>query len=536
MNSIVRDGIFLTFTIVQAYWYWDDYSGEFSHRIREPGSALAEDPDFNVVNIHIFHPLFPGLAMEADLLILHFVYHPEMRALIALRRAAGRPTVFEIPDNFLQPGPWVPTDDPHRNPYVRQNLLHYASLCHGLQFSSPELEEVFGFLNANGLVLENQVTAVTECPTREERFVFGWGGSKGHEQDLAFMAPAVIEFCRRHPETCFAYMGYRPNFDRYFAEIPEGSKSYTEPGPIEAYFRFVEGLHVGLAPLVDTPFNRGRSDGKYLEYAAHWAASVISNVPVYRRHGEDGGRGRLFSTSHELLAILEDLYKHPEKVKALAENANRYVARERSPRVHRIRRARFYRELIGHTPSSGDPLPEPPPCRSLVQMIRESITCFWSQRYREALSVLDRAFRIQSDYPVAHLWFMKTLNHLGVRGKETLLERYGTWEPHPIYRDLVFENLFLAAETCRPNRAGTYFEAITDPVRKYHLLPPKGKPREQLYREILEHKPFDYHALTGLLKILKRRGIDDEVRDLVMRACFIHPESESLQKTKASIF
>ena len=414
-------------TVVQVYWYWDDYSGEFHHRIRGPGLALEKSGNYRVINLHLYHSQFPDLALEADLLIIHFVYHPEIRQIIELRRKLGKPTVFEIPDNFLQPGPHVPADDPHRNPYIRQNLIHYASICNGLQLSSPELQKVFGFLNDNHIVLENQVDALPEPPQRAPGFVFGWGGSKGHEEDLAYVAPGVIEFCKRRPDAVFSYMGYREGFDRFFAEIPEESKQYRAPGSMEDYLEFVQSLHVGLAPLIDNQFNRSRSDGKFLEYAGNWAAPVLSRVPVFLRHES---RARLFGNCHELVDILEDLYDNPRASADLARTAHEYVASQRTDEAH-LKRVHFYENLPHRAGSEGILLEKPDPEPAMIALLKAAVSDYWSGDHAAALAKLSKAVAMNGAHHQAHLWVGKTLNAMGSEGKRKAWEMYAGWSPHP---------------------------------------------------------------------------------------------------------
>ena len=60
------------------------------------------------------------------------------------------------------------------------------------------------------------------------------------------------------------------------------------PDDCRLYPRFVEWLRslppfdIGVAPLVDTPFNRVKSDIKLLDYSALGLASLVSDSPAYR--------------------------------------------------------------------------------------------------------------------------------------------------------------------------------------------------------------------------------------------------------------
>jgi glycosyltransferase involved in cell wall biosynthesis len=51
--------------------------------------------------------------------------------------------------------------------------------------------------------------------------------------------------------------------------------------------------HIGLAPLLDTPFNRCKSPLKALDYAALGIAVLASDVPVYRDSIANGPAGCL---------------------------------------------------------------------------------------------------------------------------------------------------------------------------------------------------------------------------------------------------
>ncbi|MDJ0839108.1 MAG: glycosyltransferase [Acidobacteriota bacterium] len=510
----------MTYSVLQVYWYWDEITGEFSHRIELPGKALAENADFQVTNIHLFHPLFPELALQADLLVLHMLYQPELSRVIALRRERGLPTVFEIPDNFLEPGDWVAADNPHRNPYVRQNLLHHAAICDGLQLSSPELVRVFGTLNRQVEVFENQIEVPSpHPPEREPGFVFGWGGSLGHRHDLAWAAPAIIGMCRRHPDAVFAYMGPDAPYEQFFSEIPPAQRLFVGYGSIEEWFAFIRTLHVGLAPLEDTPFNRSRSDGKFLEYAAHGAAPVLSDLPVYRRHAE---HACLFKDPDDLLNVLEQLYQQPPLVRDLAARAHAYVCRERTPRVHASARAAFYEKLLP-AETGKTVFPELPPCRRLIGLVREGMQHYWSKRYAEALAVLKMAVQSNPSYALADIWIMKILNQAGEQAQRQLLEIYTPLTPKSIYADLFYENLFLAAEVCDPDRAPQWLARIEDPVRRAHLLMPRGRKPADVYRENLAHRPFDYLSLTRLRDLLAARRKSDpaEVANLSARINFI---------------
>jgi hypothetical protein len=70
-----------------------------------------------------------------------------------------------------------------------------------------------------------------------------------------------------------------------------GARSY--PGFVDWITRFRPAWHIGVAPLLDTPFNRGKSPVRPLEYAALGLAVLASDVPAYRGSLADGWAGQL---------------------------------------------------------------------------------------------------------------------------------------------------------------------------------------------------------------------------------------------------
>jgi hypothetical protein len=57
-------------------------------------------------------------------------------------------------------------------------------------------------------------------------------------------------------------------FARPFLALPPERYAFRPFGSLADYFRFLEGLDIGLAPLLPSGYNRCRSDVKVLAIAA----------------------------------------------------------------------------------------------------------------------------------------------------------------------------------------------------------------------------------------------------------------------------
>src|SRR5215831_4513570 len=314
------------------------------------------DPAWTVLGVDVLDPSFPDLVLDADLAIVTMTSAPEIEAVIRLRRARGRRTIFEISDNMAAPGGWLCRGHRLRSPLVQQNILFHASQCDLLQFYTPSLAELYRSVNPRIAVVDPYVPIADEV-SKADGFVFGWGGSATHREDLAAIAPVVEQFCARHRDAVFAFMGHRALFDELFSAIPSPQARHRPFGPFDEYLAFVRGLHVGLAPLGPTPFNATRTDTKFVTLAAAGAAALLQDSPPYRPHAS---RARLFATPEDLARELEALYADRSALRALSARALAWVREHRGRDALRGQRERVYRPLLPAVASEGTPPPSAP--------------------------------------------------------------------------------------------------------------------------------------------------------------------------------
>lgn len=116
---------------------------------------------------------------------------------------------------------------------------------------------------------------------RKEKKVILWGGSPTHEKDLELIVGAVRRIARSE-NVLFVFAGYihRAIIDA----IPEDRLALVGIVPATEYYALYKRIaaDIGLAPVVDVPFNRGKSNLKAIEYAAMKTVPVMSDIITYR--------------------------------------------------------------------------------------------------------------------------------------------------------------------------------------------------------------------------------------------------------------
>lgn len=321
------------------------HSGDPVYRVHQPAAALAA---LEGVVVHELHPNARDrdqAAIAADLLVLVMGMDVELLRLVHQRRLLGRPTVIEVND-------WVPGvqrcnpvnanwSDPRAWGLLSQ-LCHH---CDAVQVSSTGLLHRLGPLARQVRLVGNHLPHVPPLQARPDGPLrLGWGGSAGHLEDIAAIAPALLGWLKRHRHVRLEVMG-DPVFRELFADAAPHQFIFHPGGSMEHYLRWLEGLHIGLAPLLPSDYNACRSDVKFLEYASRGVLPVLQRSGTYAgvRHGHTG---LLFNDTTDLLTILDALVANPDRCQALARNAHSHVAGRRLLEHHAPRQLAFYRRLV----------------------------------------------------------------------------------------------------------------------------------------------------------------------------------------------
>jgi hypothetical protein len=482
---------------------------------------LSEGNGWSVAALDPFHPAFPEAALQSDIVVAHMLPHREIEAMIRLRRERSLPTVFELSDNFLGIGKWLPKTNLLRSPLVRQRLLYHASLCDALQVYAPGLRELFSRVNPRVTLFDPYVPIPDEAPEKPGGFVFGWGGTTSHEDDLRRVAPAIVEFCARRDDAVFAYMGDVAMFQRHFHAIRPEQTRLTPFGAFDSYVEFVRGLHVGLSPAKGSAFNAGRSDTKLLTYAASMVAPLLEDVPPYDAHAE---HALLFRDAGELLAALERLYRDRSLVTELAARAFAWARNERGASRLAAQRDAFYRALLRSEPVVPFPIgPAPAEAAALVDLGK--------QKPEDALALAREIVSAHPTYAQARWAIAAALDALG--RVDELLEELQRFDWPLLYGDAVEE---LRARAIGPSDAEEHIERIRSPFIRLRLRARGRSDRDAFFRAILAEQPYDYFALSAVIRALEREDpLSSDLETLYERACLVAPETVPVERRPASL-
>lgn len=185
------------------------------------------------------------------------------------------------------------------------------SSCIELWVSTPYLANKYASFNprllrpfASGPLLERSwLTSCTShfsTPSESSNSIrICYHGTWSHRDDMRWLAPVISEVQRRCSNTMFEVIG-GARVSRIFRGIPRVTVLPTMSW--SDYLKHTQTVHqdIGLAPLRDTLFNRGRGPIKFFDYARAGAVGIYSAGPTFSGFVADGVDGFVLENDHSL--------------------------------------------------------------------------------------------------------------------------------------------------------------------------------------------------------------------------------------------
>ena len=195
----------------------------------------------------------------------------------------------------------------------------------GLVVSTPYLAELYKNFNKRIYVVENCIdTALWHTKTKKSDDVkIGWMGGGTHREDLEIIKEVIFETLDEHQNTTFNILHGVPEF---FKEHPR-IKTDLSFRSIDKYPQWVmkSNFDIGVAPLVDNNFNRGKSNLRWLEYSAMGIPTVASALPHFTQSIKHGETGYIAKTKDEWKYNLKRLIEDADLRHSIGLNARKEI-------------------------------------------------------------------------------------------------------------------------------------------------------------------------------------------------------------------
>jgi SAM-dependent methyltransferase len=309
-----------------------DPVGGVSHvRVVNPLRAIGTNPGVSTRVTDRVDPSEPG-NNQPRIFVLH------RPALIGAR---GRETVRML----IDAGYLVVTefdDHPDHFDMMRQGGALTFTGVHALQTSTTAMAEVLRRYNPEIAVFPNAVVSLPDIRNfTDPGAITMFFGALNRGRDWQRFMPAINAVASKAGDR----LKFRIVHDQaFFDALETPHKTFTPTCDYETYMTLLSQSEISFMPLADTPFNRAKSDLKFIEAASYRVCALASTV-VYGNSIEDGRTGLLFRDPVEFEARLLRLVAMPEIARNLAHAARRYVAETRMLAYQVAPRIAWYRSL-----------------------------------------------------------------------------------------------------------------------------------------------------------------------------------------------
>jgi glycosyltransferase involved in cell wall biosynthesis len=296
--------------------YRGDKSACWYYRIHAPFSYVnKKHPDDYFV--HITSLMDKGQLGFFKLAVLQRQYKADVFAPMLTMKEMGIKVVYEIDDDLFGVPKWSPAYSVYGKKSVKENLKYFLSNVDAVFVTNEYLADVYSPYCEKIYILPNSIdkSIMSPSPGNSEKKVVCWQGSHTHDKDISIMKPA-LQRLNQDEDTCVKL---------WSIDVPG---IYKVPAvPFEAFYPMFSQIdgYVGLAPVTTIPFNRGKSNLKFLEYTAQGMVTVASNFGPYAETIEHDVTGLLIDNNKEWYDAVRYLIDDEDAHQRILANAQAFV-------------------------------------------------------------------------------------------------------------------------------------------------------------------------------------------------------------------
>lgn len=242
-------------------------------------------------------PHFGDLAPGTGVVIVRYLNSRWVSALRTHRSQLSQVAYF-MDDDLLRPKHWVGLPRAYvkkLNKYCAAFIPDILTLSSEYWFSTEELRQRYSFKTAQvisprPLVGDAHGPSLLHPLGERGPIQMFYHGSATHQAEMEWLFPIIGALLKKCPDLHFELIGNH-TINQKFRHLPR--TRILHPLSWHNYISHCHTLHghIGLAPILPSPFNGGRSHSKIYDIARCGAVGIYSTPSPYVdaiAHGEDG--------------------------------------------------------------------------------------------------------------------------------------------------------------------------------------------------------------------------------------------------------
>ncbi len=159
-----------------------------------------------------------------------------------------------------------------------------------------------------------------ECHNNEKGITIGWLGSTSTIKYIKLISKSLVRIHKKYPDVHFVFMGGDPNFN--IPDLPAKHMAWS----LENELKALKFFDIGIMPLPNEDWSRGKSGGKARTYMAAGVVAVCTGVGYNLELIKNGITGFLCNDEEEWFNALSHAIEDSELRQNIANNARSYVS------------------------------------------------------------------------------------------------------------------------------------------------------------------------------------------------------------------
>jgi len=276
------------------YPNWQQYVRDCQDKGKEPVAAEFEKKMARIPKDPFVDPkmtLIEKLSKWADVIVLMRRDMRQHSALMLAMRELKKPVVLET-DDFVH---YVPPYNPGAKFYIPGSeqtdiwSTKQFEIADAVIVTTPGLKKMYRQFHSKIYICPNMIDPdywidnYPEPKLHPGEIRIGWAGANAHWGDLRILRETLHPILNKYPQVKFHFIGQLP--DWWYDLKKQGKLVHHRFKNLANYPKYLHsvGYDIGIAPLIDNLFNRGKSQIRWMEYAVNKTAVVASPIWAYNK-------------------------------------------------------------------------------------------------------------------------------------------------------------------------------------------------------------------------------------------------------------
>lgn len=264
-------------------------------------------------------------------------------------KKAGVKLIFDFDDAI-----WLPNVSPANKAFhwlkSPTKVARILALADKVIAGNAYLEAYARKYNPNTIIIPTTIDTKYHIPPApkpsENLVVIGWTGSASTNAYLKAFIPILTQLKEKYPSQIAFHM---------ISDVPlDSSIPFIRfiPWKEETEIKVLSELDIGIMPLPDDPWARGKCGLKGLQYMALEIPAVVSPVGVNTEIIQDGENGFLAATEEEWIKKLSLLIESPQLREKLGKAGRKTVVEKYSVEANKHKYLQVFEEVLGRPHTS----------------------------------------------------------------------------------------------------------------------------------------------------------------------------------------